>query len=45
MRLVGRRGGRMQADRRTAQAHRHALDRRRGQRHHRPALLHPQRTL
>ena len=36
---------RMQADRRTAQARRHALDRRRGQRHHRPALLHPQRTL
>ncbi len=39
--LVGRRRGRLQADRRTAQAHRHALDRRRRQRHHRPALLHP----
>ena len=35
----------MQADRRPAQARRHALDRRWGQRHHRPALLHPQRTL
>ena len=35
--------GRMQADRRPAQARRHA-HRRRGQRHHRPAL-HPQRTL
>ena len=45
VRLVGRRRGRMQADRRPAQARRHALDRRRGQRHHRPALLHPQRTL
>ena len=44
-RKCGRRRGRMQADRRTAQARRHALDRRRGQRHHRPALLHPQRTL
>ena len=44
-RIVGRRRGRMQADRRTAQARRHALDRRRGQHHHRPALLHPQRTL
>ena len=30
---------------RPAQTRRHALDRRRGQRHHRPALLHPQRTL
>ena len=40
--LVGRRRGRLQADRRTAQARRHALDRRRRQRHHRPALLHPQ---
>ena len=40
--LVGRRRGRMQAARRTAQARRHALDGRRGQRHHRPALLHPQ---
>ena len=28
-----------------AQARRHALDRRRGQRHHRPAMPHPQRTL
>ena len=45
VRLVGRRRGRMQADRRPAQARRHALDRRRGQRHHRAALLHPQRTL
>ena len=45
VRLVGRRRGRMQADRRPAQARRHALDRRRGQRHHRPALLHPQRPL
>ena len=35
----------LQADRRTAQARRHALDRRRRQRHHRPALLHPQRPL
>ena len=43
--LLGRRRGRMQADRRPAQARRHALDRRRRQRHHRPALLHPQRTL
>ena len=43
--LLGRRRGRMQADRRTPQARRHALDRRRGQRHHRPALLHPQRPL
>ena len=45
VRLVGRRRGRMQADRGPAQARRHALDRRRGQRHHRPALLHSQRTL
>ncbi len=46
VRLVGRRRGRMQAARRPAQARRHALlDRRRRQRHHRPALLHPQRTL
>ena len=45
VRLVGRRRGRLQADRRPAQARRHALDRRRGQRHHRPALLHPQRPL
>ena len=43
--LVGRRRGRLQADRRTAQARRHALDRRRRQRHHRLALLHPQRPL
>ena len=43
--LVGRRRSWMQADRRPAQASRHALDRRRRQRHHRPALLHPQRTL
>ena len=45
VRLVGRRRGRMQAARRPAQARRHALDRRRGQRHPRPPLLHPQRTL
>ena len=45
VRLVGRRRGRMQADRRPAQASRHALDRRRGQRHHRPALLPAQRPL
>ena len=43
--LFGRRRGRMQADRRTAQARRHALDRRRRQRHHRPALLPAQRPL
>ena len=40
--LVGGRRGQLQATRRPAQARRHALDRRRGQRHHRPALLHPQ---
>ena len=45
VRLVGRRRGRLQADRRPAQASRHALDRCWRQRHHRPALLHPQRTL
>ena len=43
--LFGRRRGRMQADRRTAQARRHALDRRRRQRHHRPPLLPAQRPL
>ena len=43
--LVGRRRSRLKADRRTDQARPHALDRRRGQRHHRPPLLHPQRTL
>ena len=43
--LFGRRRGRVQADRRTTQARRHALDRRRRQRHHRPAVLRPQRTL
>ena len=43
--LFGRRRGRMKADRRTAQARRHALDRRRRQRHHRPPLLPAQRPL
>ena len=42
VRVFGRRRGRVQADRRTAQARRYALDRRRCQR---PALLHPQRPL
>ena len=43
--LSGRRRDRLQADRRTAQARRHALDRRRRQRHHRPPLLPAQRPL
>ena len=42
----GRRRGRMQArSRRPAQARRHALDRGRRQRHHRPAVLQAQRPL
>ena len=45
MRRLGRRRGRMQADRRTAQARRNALDRARRQRHHRPAMLPAQRAL
>ena len=45
VRVLGRRRGRMQAARRTAQAHRHAVDRRRRQRHHRPGLLQAQRPL
>ena len=40
--LVGRRRGRLQADRRTDKARWHALDRRPRQCHHRPPLLHPQ---
>ena len=43
--FFGRRRGRMQADRRTAQARRYALDHRWRQRHHRPALLPAQRPL
>ena len=43
--LFGRRRGRLQADRRTAPARRHALDRRRRQRRHRPSLLPAQRPL
>ena len=45
VRRLGCRRGRMQADRRTPQARRHALDRGRRQRHHRPAMLPAQRAL